>query len=69
MWPGYFTDPRSAPPSAPGMRLGPECYTGTFESIEAAQAGGRLANQLAGYDGPVEIVAAEASPFPIETVV
>jgi proline iminopeptidase len=67
MWPGYFADPQSAPPPPADTRLSPECYTGTFESIQAAQAGGRLAGQLAGYRGPVEIVAGGASPFPIET--
>jgi proline iminopeptidase len=67
LWPGYFAEPPSAPPPPANIRLSPECYTGTFESIQAAQADGRLANQLAGYRGPVEIVAGEASPFPIET--
>ena len=67
MWPGYFADPPSAPPAPANMRVSPECYTGTFESIQAAQADDRLTNQLAGYRGPVEIVAGEASPFPIET--
>jgi proline iminopeptidase len=68
MWPGYFADPSSAPPPPANMRVSPECYTGTFESIQAAQADGRLANQLAGYRGPVEIVAGAASPFPSGTV-
>lgn len=67
MWPGYFADPLSAPPPPAGMRVSPECYTGTFESIQAAQADGRLADQIARYRGPVEIVAGAASPFPIET--
>ena len=67
MWPGYFADPPSAPPPPAGIRVSPDCYTGTFESIQAAQADGRLANQLARYCGPVEIVAGAASPFPIET--
>jgi proline iminopeptidase len=67
MWPGYFADPQSAPPPPAGLRVGPECYEGTFESIQAAQADGRLASQLAGYHGPVEILAGAASPFPIET--
>jgi proline iminopeptidase len=68
MWPGYFADPPSAPPPPTDIRMSPECYTGTFESIQAAQANdGRLANQLAGYRGPVEIVAGAASPFPIDT--
>jgi pimeloyl-ACP methyl ester carboxylesterase len=68
MWPGYFADPSSAPPPPADIRVSPECYTGTFESIQAAQADGRLANQLTGYRGPVEIVAGAASPFPSGTV-
>jgi proline iminopeptidase len=67
VWPGYFADPPSAPPPPAGIRVSPECYIGTFESIQAAQADGRLADQLGGYCGPVEIVAGAASPFPIET--
>ena len=67
MWPGYFADPPAAPPPPADIRLSPECYTGTFESIQAAQADGRLADQLSGYRGPVEIMAGAASPFPIET--
>jgi pimeloyl-ACP methyl ester carboxylesterase len=67
MWPGYFADPLSAPPPPAGLRISPECYTGTFESFRAAQANGRLASQLARYPGPVEIVAGGASPFPAET--
>jgi pimeloyl-ACP methyl ester carboxylesterase len=67
MWPGYFADPASAPPPPADMRFSPECYTGTFESIQAAQAGGQLVTELAGYPGPVEIVAGGASPFPTET--
>lgn len=67
MWPGYFADPSSAPPPPADIRISPECYAGTYESIQAAQADGRLASQLAGYRGPVEMVAGAASPFPIET--
>jgi proline iminopeptidase len=67
MWPGYFADPLSAPPPPADIRVSPECYTGTSESIQQAQADGRLANQLAGYGGPVEIVTGAASPMPIDT--
>lgn len=68
MWPSYFADPPTAPPPPAGLQLSHECYTGTYESIRAEQADGRLARQLAGYRGPVEIVAGSASPFPAETV-
>jgi pimeloyl-ACP methyl ester carboxylesterase len=67
MWPGYFADPASAPPPPAGLRVGPECFIGTSESIEKAQADGLLAGQLAGYRGPVEIVTGGASPFPADT--
>ncbi len=67
MWPAYFADPSTAPPPPEGIRIGVDCYTGTFESITAAQADGGLAGQLARYSGPVEIVAGGASPFPAET--
>jgi pimeloyl-ACP methyl ester carboxylesterase len=67
IWPSYFADPPSAPPLPADLRVGPECYAGTFESIRAAQADGRLVSQLAGYRGPVEIVAGAASPFPADT--
>jgi proline iminopeptidase len=67
IWPSYFADPRAAPPPPAGLRLSHDCYTATYESIRAEQADGRLARQLAGYRGPVEIVAGAAGPFPEET--
>jgi pimeloyl-ACP methyl ester carboxylesterase len=67
IWPSYFADPLSAPPLPADLRMSPECYTGTFESIRAAQADGGLASKLAGYPGPVDIVAGAASPFPADT--
>jgi pimeloyl-ACP methyl ester carboxylesterase len=67
MWPAYFADPSAAPPMPDDLRLSRECYAGTFESIGAAQADDWLVRQLAGYQGPVEILAGEASPFPLAT--
>jgi proline iminopeptidase len=66
MWPAYFADPSAAPPIPGDLGLGRECYAETFASIGAAQADGRLAAQLAGFRGPVEVVAGDASPFPVE---
>jgi len=67
MWPAYFADPAAAPPIPVDLRLSRDCYAGTFASIAAAQADGRLARQLAGFRGPVELVVGDASPFPLET--
>jgi proline iminopeptidase len=67
MWPAYFADPRAAPPMPAGLALSRECYAGTFESIAMAQADDGLARRLAGFAGPVELVAGGASPFPVAT--
>jgi pimeloyl-ACP methyl ester carboxylesterase len=66
MWPAYFADPPTAPPMPGDLRLGRGCYAETFTSIGAAQADGSLGARLASYRGPVEVVAGDASPFPVE---
>jgi proline iminopeptidase len=65
-WPAYFADPQAAPEPPPGLRFDHVCYTETFESITAARATGLLPAQLAECARPVEIVAGEASPFPLD---
>ncbi len=67
MWPAYFADSAAAPPMPDDLRLSRECYAGTFESIGTAQADDWLVRQLAGYQGPVEVLAGGASPFPLTT--
>jgi pimeloyl-ACP methyl ester carboxylesterase len=64
MWPAYFAEPPAAPPMPADLNLSRECYAATFASIGVAQAGSVLSTGLAGYRGPVELVAGAASPFP-----
>jgi pimeloyl-ACP methyl ester carboxylesterase len=66
IFPAYFAEPAAAPPLPPDLRLSSECYGETFASIRAAQAVDRLAPRLAHYQGPVEVLAGEASPVPLE---
>jgi proline iminopeptidase len=65
-WPSYYADPASAPPWPDDLRLSLTCYTGTFESVAAAQASSDWQAALAEYAGPVEIVTGGASAFPAD---
>ncbi len=65
-WPGYFSDPETAPPMPDDLRLTVPGYSQTFEDIMALFAGGELPSRAAAYDGPVEVVYGLAGPFPVE---
>jgi proline iminopeptidase len=66
IFPAYFAEPSAAPPLPADLRLSSVCNAETFASIRVAQADDRLAPRLASYQGPVEVLAGEASPIPLE---
>lgn len=66
MWPAYFADPAAAPPPPDDLRLSHECYLQTMASVIAERSGGQVASQLAGYAGPVEILAGTGGPMPAQ---
>jgi pimeloyl-ACP methyl ester carboxylesterase len=63
VWPGYFADPRTAPP--PGdLRVSVAAHTGTVASVSAHLADG-FAGRLAAISVPVISVLGESSPMPV----
>jgi proline iminopeptidase len=66
VWPGYFSDPATAPPMPDDIRLTVPGYSQTFADLLARLATGDLPSRAAAYDGPVEVVYGLAGPFPVE---
>ncbi len=63
-WPSYFAVPGNAPPVPDTVRVGPQAFEQTSASIAEAAERGDLPRLLAGYTGPVEVLAGECSPLP-----
>jgi proline iminopeptidase len=64
IWPGYFADPRSAPPPPADMRLSARANSATFVSARAHLEAG-LAARLGAIAVPVVSVLGEQSPMPV----
>ncbi len=65
IWPGYFAAPDKAPPIPP-LRLSPECYAGTFESIHSHFEHKTLERLLPALTIPAVFALGAASPIPPE---
>jgi proline iminopeptidase len=65
-WPGYFAVPADAPPVPDTVRVNAEGFEQTSASIAAAVERGDLPGLLSGFSGPVEVLAGERSPLPLE---
>ena len=63
IWPGYFAAPDKAPPM-PALRLSPECYAGTFESIHSHFGRKTLERSLPSLTIPTVFVLGADSPIP-----
>jgi pimeloyl-ACP methyl ester carboxylesterase len=66
-WPGYFAVPAQAPPVPDTVRVSPEGFEQTSASVAEAVERGDLPGLLSGFTGPVEVLAGERSPMPLET--
>jgi proline iminopeptidase len=64
VWPGYFADPRTAPPPPGDLRVSTAAYAGTFESVAEHLASG-FADSLAAISVPVISVLGAQSPMPV----
>jgi proline iminopeptidase len=64
VWPGYFTDPPTAPPAPAGLRVSAAAYSGTIASVFALLEAG-FADRLAEIRMPVVSVLGEQSPIPV----
>jgi pimeloyl-ACP methyl ester carboxylesterase len=63
IWPGYFAAPDQAPPMPP-LRLSPECFAGTFASINSHFEHKTLERSLPALTIPAVFVLGAASPIP-----
>jgi proline iminopeptidase len=63
IWPGYFAAPENAPPM-PALRLSPECFAGTFESIHSHFESKTLERLLPSLRIPTVFVLGADSPIP-----
>lgn len=63
-WPGYFADPRQAPPLPPGFRLSLTANGQTMASLFGHITAGTFAQGLPHVEIPVEFVLGEYSPIP-----
>lgn len=63
IWPGYFAAPDKAPPM-PALRLSPECYAGTFDSIHWHFERKTLERSLPSLTIPTVFVLGAESPIP-----
>ena len=64
LWPGYFADPRAAPPWPPSMRVSAAAYAGTMASVFDHLAAG-FAESVAAINVPVIFVLGAQSPMPV----
>ncbi len=65
-WPGMFAVPADAPPVPANVQVNPEAFEQTSASIAEAVERGDLPGLLSGFTGPVEVVAGQRSPFPLD---
>jgi proline iminopeptidase len=65
-WPGYFAVPADAPPVPDTMRVNADGFEQTSASIAEAVERGDLPGLLSGFAGPVEVLAGERSPLPLQ---
>jgi pimeloyl-ACP methyl ester carboxylesterase len=63
IWPGYFAAPDKAPPM-PALRLSPECFAGTFDSIHSHFERRTLERSLPSLTIPAVFVLGAESPIP-----
>jgi pimeloyl-ACP methyl ester carboxylesterase len=63
IWPGYFAAPDKAPPM-PALRLSPQCFAGTFESIHSHFERQTLERSLPSLTIPTVFVLGADSPIP-----
>lgn len=64
LWPGYFADPRSAPPIPSFIRASVAGYLETFASVAGHLAGG-FSERLGEITAPVSYVVGASSPMPV----